>query len=287
VKPPPFDYVAPSSVDEAVAQLGNGDGETKVLAGGQSLIPLLSMRLAYPDLLVDLRRIEGLDAIEHDGDRVVVGAMATQREAESSHLLHELCPLVPEALTNVAHPQIRSRGTVGGSVAHGDPAAELPAVIVALDASVRAVGPAGARTIAGGDLYTGMMTTALAEDEVLTGVELPVAPPGSGWGCVEVARRAGDYAMAGAVAQVATDGGSFSDVRLALFGVSGTPARIGNVERELTGSGATPEAIEEATAATADELKLIVDPRVDENYSRHLACVVAKRALTTALERAA
>lgn len=285
MKPPSFDYAAPASVEEAVALLGDDDRETKVLAGGQSLIPLLSLRLAHPDLLVDLRRIDALDAIEHERDRVVVGAMATQRDAETNHLLHELCPLVPEALANVAHPQIRSRGTVGGSVAHGDPAAELPAVLVALDATVRAVGPAGARTIAAADLYAGMMTTTLAEDEVLTAVELPVAPQGSGWGCVEVARRAGDYAMAGAVAQMTREGRSLTDVRLVLFGVSDTPARIGNVERALAGADATQEAIAEAAGSTADELKLMGDRRVDEEYSRHLACVVAKRALTAALER--
>jgi carbon-monoxide dehydrogenase medium subunit len=287
VKPPSFDYVAPPSLDEAVAVLADEDQDSKVLAGGQSLIPLLSLRLAYPDVLVDLGRIDGLGSIEHADDTVVIGAMATQHEAETSHLLHELCPLVPEALANVAHPQIRSRGTVGGSVAHGDPAAELPAVVVALDATVRAVGPNGTRTIAARDLYSGMMTTTLREDEVLTSVEIPTVREGSGSACVEVARRAGDYAMAGAVAQVTVEKGTFADTRLVLFSVSDTPARIDAVERALTGAEAKPEVIARATAAAAEDLDLLADPRVSQDYARHLAEVVARRALTTALERSA
>jgi carbon-monoxide dehydrogenase medium subunit len=286
VKPPPFDYEAPESVDDAVALLA-GDAEAKVLAGGQSLIPLLSMRLAYPDLLVDLRRIDGMDSISHEGDTIVVGAMARQHDAETDHLLHELCPLVPDALRHVAHPQIRSRGTVGGSVAHGDPAAELPAVVVALDATVRVSGHGATRSIAGADLFSTTMTTTLEEGEIVTAVEFPAAPPGSGAACVEIARRAGDYAMCGGVAQVTVADGSFSDVRLALFGISDTPVRISNVEEALKGGDASAEAIAAATGAATDEVSLMGDARADEDHARQLASVVAKRSLQAALERTA
>jgi aerobic carbon-monoxide dehydrogenase medium subunit len=285
LKPPPFDYAAPASVEEAVGMLTDEATDAKVLAGGQSLLPLLSMRLAYPDLLVDLRGIEQLDSIEHRGDTVVVGAMARQSDAERNHLLRELCPLVPEALRNVAHPQIRSRGTVGGSVAHADPAAELPAVVVALDATVKVAGPASTRSIAATDLYSTMLTTTLAEEEILTEVEIPVAPAGAGAACVEVARRAGDYAMCGAVAQVALADGVFDDVRLALFGISDTPVRIAGVESSLRGAEADPAVIVESTAACADDVSLMGSARLDEDYSRHLASVVAKRSLQAALER--
>ena len=286
MKPPPFDYEAPESMEDAVALLAD-DTEAKVLAGGQSLVPLLSMRLAHPDLLVDLRRISGLDSISHEDDTVVVGAMATQHDAETNHLLHELCPLVPDALRHVAHPQIRTRGTVGGSVAHGDPAAELPAVVVALDATVQVAGQGATRSIAGADLFSTTLTTTLEEGEILTAVEFPAAPPGSGAACVEVARRAGDYAMCGGVAQVTVADGSFSDVRLALFGISDTPVRIANVEQALNGGDASADAIAAATGATTDDVSLMGDARVDEDYARQLASVVAKRSLQTALERTA
>lgn len=286
MKPPPFDYEAPESMEDAVALLAD-DTEAKVLAGGQSLVPLLSMRLAHPDLLVDLRRISGLDSISHEDDTVVVGAMATQHDAETNHLLHELCPLIPDALRHVAHPQIRTRGTVGGSVAHGDPAAELPAVVVALDATVQVAGQGATRSIAGADLFSTTLTTTLEEGEILTAVEFPAAPPGSGAACVEVARRAGDYAMCGGVAQVTVADGSFSDVRLALFGISDTPVRIANVEQALNGGDASADAIAAATGATTDDVSLMGDARVDEDYARQLASVVAKRSLQTALERTA
>lgn len=286
MKPPPFDYEAPESIEDAVALLAD-DTEAKVLAGGQSLVPLLSMRLAHPDLLVDLRRISGLDSISHEGDTVVVGAMATQHDAETNHLLHALCPLIPDALRYVAHPQIRTRGTVGGSVAHGDPAAELPAVVVALDATVQVAGQGATRSIAGADLFSTTMTTSLDEGEILTAVEFPAAPPGSGAACVEVARRAGDYAMCGGVAQVTVADGSFSDVRLVLFGISDTPVRIANVEQALNGGDASADAIAAATRATTDDVSLMGDARVDEDYARQLASVVAKRSLQTALERTA
>ncbi|MQA75297.1 MAG: hypothetical protein GEU88_13305, partial [Solirubrobacterales bacterium] len=224
VKPPPFDYAAPDSIDEAVALLA-GELDATVLAGGQSLVPLLSMRLAQPDLLVDLRRIEGLDRISESDGHLAIGAMVRQLEAETNATVRARCSLLVEALAHVAHPQIRARGTVCGSVAHADPAAELPAVVVALDARIRVRGPGGERVVGAADLYRGMLTTSLAPGEVVTAVELPLDGDGDGAACVEVARREGDYAICGAVARVSSHGGAVAEARLALFGLADRPVR--------------------------------------------------------------
>jgi aerobic carbon-monoxide dehydrogenase medium subunit len=282
VKPPPFDYVAPKTLEEATSALGNPDA--KVLAGGQSLVPLLNFRLAQPALLVDLRRVPDLDGISSVDGHVRIGAMVRQRRAEESDVLAERCPLVGDGLRHVAHPQIRSRGTVGGSIAHADPAAELPAVLVALDGRVRAVGPDGERWIEAADLYQSFFTTSLAADEILAEVELPASPSRTGTACVEIARRAGDYAICGAVAQVSlADDGAIAETRLALLGVGSRPFRARGVEAAL--AGAEPEAIEEAAQAADDGLEPLEDANSSADYKRHLARVVARRALVQALER--
>ena len=235
MKPPEFDYAVPETVEEAVGLLSDTTIEAKILAGGQSLVPLLSLRLTYPELLVDIARIEDLDGIEVADGHVRIGAMTRQRTVELDPAVSESCPLLSDAVTQVAHPQIRSRGTVGGSIAHGDPAAELPAVLIALDGSVSVHGADGARTIEAADLYKGLLTTELDESEVLTSIDFPAAPPGSGAACVELARRAGDYAMSGAVAQITVESGRFEDVRLALFGVADLPIRESSIENALRG----------------------------------------------------
>jgi carbon-monoxide dehydrogenase medium subunit len=285
VKPPPFDYAAPERLDEAVALL-TGELDAKVLAGGQSLIPLLSMRLAYPDLLVDLRRIAGLDTISESDGRLVIGAMVRQLYAETSDAVAARCPLVVEALRHVAHPQIRARGTVGGSIAHADPAAELPAVAVALDASVRVRGPGGERLVPAGELYTGTFTTSLGDGEIVCAVEFPVAGDGTGAACVEVARRQGDYALCGAVAQVSTADGSVADARIALFGVADRPVRATAAEAELRETPVA-EAPGVAAANVAGEISFRDDPHVPAGYRRQVAAVSARRAIAEALQAAA
>jgi aerobic carbon-monoxide dehydrogenase medium subunit len=284
VKPPAFDYVAPGTLDEATSALRDNP-EAKVLAGGQSLLPLLNFRLAQPALLVDLRRVPGLDGISDANGHVRIGAMVRQRRAEESDVLAKRCPLVADALRHVAHPQIRSRGTVGGSIAHADPAAELPAVLVALDGRVRAVGPGGERWIEAVDLYKSFFTTSLAADEILAEVELPAAPPRTGTACVEIARRAGDYAICGAVAQISlADDGAIADARLALLGVGSRPYRARAVEAAL--AGAEPGAIEDAAQTADDGLEPLADVNSSPDYKRHLARVVTRRALEQALGRA-
>lgn len=283
MKPPPFDYAAPESVAEAVGLLA-AEGDTKALAGGQSLVPLLSMRLAFPDLLVDLRRIEALGGISATDDRLVVGAMVRQREAETSPEVARHCPLLASALRHIAHPQIRSRGTVGGSIAHADPAAELPAVALALDAEVRATGPGGERRVAAAELYRGMLTTSLADDELVTAVEFPPAPPGSGSACVEVARRSGDYAICGAVAQLTAADGVVAEARLALFGIADRPVRASAAEAALAGAPLN-EAAGLAAGTATEGIAVSGEADVPVDYRRHVAAVVAGRAIGQSLER--
>ena len=285
MKPPSFDYAAPERLDEAIALLA-GELDAKVLAGGQSLVPLLSMRLVYPDLLVDLRRIAGLDTISESDDRLAIGAMVRQLDAETSDAVAAHCPLVVQALRHVAHPQIRARGTVGGSIAHADPAGELPAVAIALDASARVRGPGGERLVPAAELYTGTFATSLGDGEIVCAVEFPVAGDGAGAACVEVARRQGDYALCGAVAQVSTDDGVVADARLALFGVVDRPVRAAAAEAELreTPVGEAPGV---AAATVAGEIPFRDDPQVPAGYRRQLAAVSARRAIAQALEAAA
>jgi carbon-monoxide dehydrogenase medium subunit len=286
VKPPSFDYVAPGTLGEATSALRENP-EAKVLAGGQSLVPLLNFRLAQPAVLVDLRRLPGLGEIASANGSVRIGAMVRQRRAEESELIAERCPLLAAALPYVAHPQIRSRGTVGGSIAHADPAAELPAVLVALDGRVRVVGAGGERWIDAADLYQTFFTTSLAPDEILVEVELPAAPPRTGTACVEITRRPGDYAICGAVAQLTLDDdGSFAQARLALLGVGSRPHRAEAVEVALAGAPAEPGSIREAAEAADEGLEPLEDINSSADYKRHLARVVVRRALEKALERA-
>jgi carbon-monoxide dehydrogenase medium subunit len=283
VKPPEFDYDAPESLDEALALLHEMD-DAKVLAGGQSLIPLLNFRLAAPALLVDLGRVPGLADIDRGNGAVRIGAMVRQRAAESSPLLAEAAPLVREALRNVAHPQIRSRGTVGGSIAHADPAAELPALLVALDGRVRLESVEGGRWIDAADLYTGYLETSLRPDEVVTAVELPVASARTGAACVELVRRSGDYALCGALVQVSRSvEGALEDVRVALLGVGRRPQRASAVEEAMR-SGTAPE---RAAALAADGLDPPDDAQASGAFRKHLARVLVRRGLELALERSA
>jgi len=200
MKPPPFEYEAPSTVEEVVALLQQHDGEAKIIAGGQSLMPLLNMRFARPSALIDLGRLTDLDYIREENGALAIGAMTTKRSIERSELVKSRQPLLHASTTWIAHPQIRNRGTVGGSMAQADPAAEYPAVALALDAEFVIVGPDGRRSVAASDFFVTYLTTALEENEVLTEIRVPVLPERTGWSIQELARRHGDFAMVGAVA---------------------------------------------------------------------------------------
>ncbi|WP_420638641.1 FAD binding domain-containing protein [Candidatus Poriferisocius sp.] len=282
MKPPDFDYVAPTSIGGAIKAL-ESDSEARLLAGGQSLIPLLAFRMASPTLLVDLARVEGLDHITDHGDRLVIGAMTRQRRAERDSQVAQRCPLLIEALRHVGHTQIRSQGTIGGSIAHADPAAELPGVVVALGGRVHVAGPAGNRTIEAGDLFQGFFNTAMAECDILTAVELPTSGPRNGWSVVEITRRPGDFALCGALCQLQVgDSGHVVDAHLALIGVGDRPMRAVAVEQAILG-GASPA---EAAELAPEGLTPVNDVHASSDFRLHLTKVTSRRALTQALERA-
>jgi len=289
MKPAPFAYHRPATVDDALALLAQHGGEAKPLAGGQSLIPAMNFRLARPAVLIDLNRIATLAGIRGGADGVRIGAMTRQRAVERDATLAQHVPLLAEALPHVAHPQIRTRGTVGGSLAHADPAAELPAVMVALGATFELRSPRGTRSVAAEEYYTGLFTTALAPDELLVEIAIPPAGPRRGSAFAEVARRHGDYALAGVAAVVALDdAGRCREARIALLSVGDGPVLARKAAKAITGEVPTADAIQEAADAAASK---DVDPPGDIHasaaYRRQLVSVLVRRTLQRACERAA
>jgi CO/xanthine dehydrogenase FAD-binding subunit len=288
MKPPSFDYEAPTALDEAVALLAANEYDAKLLAGGQSLMPLLNMRLTRPGLLIDLARIPGLDSIKEEGGVLTIGAMARQRAVELSPLVRERHPLLHAALLHVAHPQNRNQGTIGGSLAHADPAAELPALAVALDAEFEATGPGGKRSIPASEFFLTYLTTSLDGSEILTGVRFPALKPKSGWSFVEVARRHGDFALTGAIAVLTLDAaGRIGEARLALFAVGSTPLRASAAEALLVGE--TPSALlfEKAAIAAGDSIEEpLSDVHASAEFRLSLAVTLSRRALAEAAEKA-
>ncbi|MBO0691323.1 MAG: xanthine dehydrogenase family protein subunit M, partial [Acidimicrobiaceae bacterium] len=279
MKPPPFEYRAPESLDEALAVIEELGEDARPLAGGQSLIPLLSFRLARPTALVDLAGVPELQSIRIEDGRLVIGAMVRERVAERDGKVRESAPLLAHALPLIGHPAIRSRGTIGGSLAHSDPAAELPAAAVALDAELMARSRTrGERTISAADFFTGFFSTALLPDELLT--EIRIAPPAPGMGCAfeEVARRHGDFAMVGAAAMVRVEGERITEARIVLTGVSDVPLRAFDAEATLTAAPPTDEVLAEAAAQTADSLSPPTDIHGSSAYRRHVAGVLVRRA---------
>jgi len=285
MKPAPFDYHAPRQLKEA-AELLASLPNARILAGGQSLVPMMNFRYVVVDHLVDLGRIDDLRGIAVADGRVRIGAMMTQRALETSPEIARHCPLMAAALHHVGHRQTRNRGTIGGSLAHADPAAELPAVCVAYDAVVHLASVRGIRSLPYRDFSLGYMATALAADEMIAAVELPIWRLGHGYGFHEFARRQGDFALAGAAALV--DVGADNVVRqaaLALFGVAARPLRVDAAEATLTGKPLDIELIQSAAAA-AWLVEPISDIHAGGDYRRHLAQVLSARALADAVRRA-
>jgi carbon-monoxide dehydrogenase medium subunit len=289
MKPPPFEYTAPMTVAEAVGLLAQHELEAKILAGGQSLMPLLNMRLARPSVLVDVARIPDLDYVREVDGGLAIGAMARQRSVELSDAVRARHALVHAATMHIAHPQNRNQGTVGGSIAHADPAAEYPALALLLDAEVRVAGPAGERTIAARDFFVTYLTTALEPAEMLVEVRLPGLPAGTGWSIQELARRHGDFALAGVMATMSLDGaGCCAAARLVLFGVGATPIRADAAEAMLRGAAPDAKTLAAAAArAAADLEEPLTDVHATADYRRDLARVLARRALADAAARAA
>lgn len=287
MKPAPFAYHRPRAVDEALALLAQHGGDAKPLAGGQSLIPAMNFRLARPAVLVDLNGITELSGIRREGDGLHLGAMTRQRAVERDATVARDAPLLHETMPYIAHPQIRNRGTVGGSLAHADPAAELPAVMVALDAKFQARGPRAARWIPAAQFYTGLFETALAPGELLVDIAVPRAAARSGAAFAEVARRHGDYALAGvAVLVTLDDAGRCRAARIALLSVGDGPVLARAAAKALAGESPTPAAIREAAEAAASK---DIDPPGDIHaspaYRRQLVSVLVRRTLERAFAR--
>jgi carbon-monoxide dehydrogenase medium subunit len=278
VIPPEFDYVAPDSVEEAVRHLHENGEDAKLIAGGHSLLPLMKLRLAAPTLLVDLRRVPGLHGVQEDNGNLRIGALTTHSTLEDNPELG----LVSRAAALIADRQVRNRGTIGGSLAHGDTAADLPAVVLACEGEVTAQGPGGTRAIAARDLFQDFLTTSLAHDEVLTEVRLP-SPEGWSFGYEKFNRRAEDWAMVAVCALVKKAGdGSCEDVRIGLTHMGPTPRRAGAAEDALRGGALGAESISAAAEQAAEGTDPPGDLNATPEYKRHLARVLTRRALTTA-----
>lgn len=286
MKPPPLEYARPESLDEALALLAEAGDEAKVLAGGQSLLPLLAFRMTRPELLVDIGRLEELDHISLSDGTLSVGALATHRAVERMEALPERCPAIREAVSQIGHVAIRNRGTVGGSMAHADPAAEWPVLALVLDAEFEARTAQRSRVIPAAEMFVSYMQTELRSDELLTGMRFALPPPQAGSAFVEVARRHGDFAMGGAAAVLAVEGGRVVHARVGVMSAGLTPLRSGESEQLLLGQEPSEELVAEAAAAVDGVIDPLDDVHGPAEYKRHLARVTTRRALATALERA-
>lgn len=285
MKPPRFEYFSPHTVEEAVDLLGRYDGEGKVLAGGQSLVPLLNMRLARPAALIDINAISTLDSLRAEDGTVAIGATIRQRALERAPLIAQRLPILAQAAPSISHQQIRSRGTICGSLAHADPAAELPALALALEAEMVVAGPRGTRTIPANGFYVGYLTTALEAADLLVEARFPSAPPDMAWAFLEVSRRQGDFALVGVVAGLSTDPERtiVTGARLVYFGVGPVPVRAREAERGLLGQRPGDDAFRAAGDAASRALDPQEDVHASADYRRSVAGALTLRALRKCL----
>ena len=284
--PSAFDYVAPTTVDEAVQALSQAGDDAKVLAGGQSLVPVLRLRLAAPTMLVDLNKISELRGVRDDGNAIVVGAMTTHHDVINDPLVREHAALLALATQRVGDPQIRHRGTLGGALVHADPAGDLLAPVVALDAEMVIVGPGGRRTVPASEFFVELFTTAVEPDEVLIEVRIPKK---TGWGAhyEKFQRVAQAWSIVAVAAAVRTQGGSIAEARVALTNMAATPVRATGVEQALVGQPATAETIRAAAEHAAEGTSPMSDGNADADYREHLARVLTERAVAAAAGLAA
>lgn len=284
--PSAFDYVAPATVDEAIQALSQAGDDAKVLAGGQSLVPVLRLRLAAPTMLVDLNKISELRGVRDDGDAIVVGAMTTHHDVINDPLIREHAALLALATQTVGDPQIRHRGTLGGAVVHADPAGDLLGPVVALDAEMVIVGPGGRRTVPATEFFVDLFTTAVQPDEVLVEVRIPKK---TGWGAhyEKFQRVAQAWSIVAVAAAVRTEGRSIAEARVALTNMAATPVRATGVEQALVGQSATAETIRAAAEHAAEGTSPTSDGNADADYREHLARVLTQRAVAAAAGLAA
>lgn len=286
MKPPPFTYHDPKTIPEALDLLA-GKENAKLLAGGQSLMPMLNFRYVLPDHVIDINNVAGLAGIDVGRDSVRIGAMTRQRDVEFSKDVAAKLPILHEAILNVGHRQTRNRGTVGGSLAHLDPSAEIPTIAMAVDATVHVVSKRGQRDIAMADFPVGYMTPSIELDELVTGVTLPLWPAGHGYGFVEFSRRHGDFAITSSAALLELDGsGRIKRASITVSGVGPSPLRCGEAEKMLIGEAGTDKALR-AAAETCRKIDAMEDIHASSKYRQHLATVMSRRALEKAYARAA
>jgi carbon-monoxide dehydrogenase medium subunit len=286
VIPGAFDYHRPASLDEAVALLAEHGDEGRLLAGGHSLIPMMKLRLANPTHLIDLGGIAGLAGIAEDGGAIRIGAMTTQAEVIASELLAAKIPILRETALQIADPQVRYCGTIGGNVANGDPGNDMPAVMMALGAAFLVRGPSGERTIAARDYYRGAFTTALADNEVLRAIRIPVPPAGHGAAYAKMKRKVGDYATAAAAVVLVMDGGSCRDARIALTNLADVPLLAEAAGQALVGTTIDVAALDKAVQAAVAITDPASDLRGPADFRKHVAGVMVRRAVRSARERA-
>jgi carbon-monoxide dehydrogenase medium subunit len=286
MKPAAFDYVVADSVETATATLAAAGGEGKLIAGGQSLVPMLNFRLLRPAVLVDINRIASLNLIEDAGDAIRIGALTRHYQIETSPLIARYFPVLSCAMTHVAHLAIRNRGTIGGSLSHADPAAELPMMALLLDATLHIASPAGRRSVAARDFLLDALTVDLADDEMLIEIVLPKLAPATGWGFEEVSRRSGDFAIAAVAATLTVADGVIVEARIALTGVASTALRVPKAEALLRGGVADATAIGRAIEAVRAAIAQNTDLHASGDYRRHLEGVLTGRVRAAACRRA-
>ncbi|MBX9587714.1 MAG: xanthine dehydrogenase family protein subunit M [Hyphomonadaceae bacterium] len=286
MKPPAFDYIAADNLEGALSALSAAGGDGKVLAGGQSLMPMLNFRLARPSVLIDINRVPGLAYVEATGSTVKVGALTRHHALEMSPVIKTHLPVVAAAMQHVAHLAIRNRGTIGGSLSHADPAAELPMLTLLLDARIGIHSPRGRRITDAGDFFVTSLVTSLEEDEIVTDIEFPKPARESGWAFEEVARRAGDFALAAVGVTIDARDRKCEQARIGLMGVGETPVRAHEAEALLRGQRLSDTLLDEAVASIRSAIEPNTDLHASSDYRRHLAGVLAKKAIRDAWRRA-
>ena len=286
MKPAPFEYIAPTTVEEVIGLLSAHEDDAKILAGGQSLMPILNFRLGRPGLLIDINGLKELDYIKEQDDHLLIGGLTRERTAEQSSLIQEKCPLLCKAVSFVGHTAIRNRGTVGGSLVHADPSGEIPTAFCALNGQVKAVGPDGERWIDPEEFFLTFLTTSLEPTELLVEVKVPILPPGTGWSFMELSRRVGDFAIVGvATLLFMNEDNTCREARIALGGVAPTPVRAEEAEEALAGQVIDEDLIQKAGELAVEAADAEGDYHASAEYRQEMAGVMVSRSLRQALSR--
>jgi CO/xanthine dehydrogenase FAD-binding subunit len=287
MKPVSFEYFKPNKIDEVISLLDKYDEDAAILAGGQSLVPLMNLRLARPKYIIDINGIPDLSYIKESNGGIVIGALTRHRDLERSELIKSRYPILSKAVSLIGHPQIRNWGTIGGSISHADPAAELPTILLALNGKVKVVGKEGEREVDGDDLFLGYLTTSVEKKEMLKEVYLPAINPNMGWEFLEIARRSGDFAIVSVASLISLDSdGKCNDVRISLGGLGSRPVRAKEAEGFLSGKAINNNLINEAANIASEEVEPESDIHASAEYRREMVKVFVNRGLTTALDRA-